>query len=216
MRFIRKFLDLDTTRLKRLDGEHMLIAYLDCFFCHWALWERNICHGDSARNLMYKPDTKCGVLVDFDLARLGKQKELSGKDNTGTMPFMALDLLSEKAIIGSVLRLYRHDSESFAWCLIYICICMDKGDDDEILTISPRLLSSWFKDPGTGLGGSIVKWQLRKEPCSMIPSRRTHTDSFQSMCCPSLAKSRTRIYMKNPQIKNYWGKFIVYLLTILV
>ncbi|KAF8316447.1 uncharacterized protein EI90DRAFT_3134442 [Cantharellus anzutake] len=163
MGFIRKFLDLDTTRvralrfvildrlgeLKRLDGEHMLIAYLDCFFCHWALWERNICHGDiSTRNLMYKPDTKCGVLVDFDLARLGKQKELSGKDNTGTMPFMALDLLSEKAIIGSVLRLYQHDSESFAWCLIYICICMDKGDDDEILTISPRLLSSWFKDPG--------------------------------------------------------------------
>ncbi|KAF8318065.1 uncharacterized protein EI90DRAFT_3158646 [Cantharellus anzutake] len=161
-RFIREFLGLNTTgarvlrfiildrlgELKHLDEEDVLIAYLDCFFCHWGLWDGEVFHGDiSTGNLMYKPGTKRGVLVDFDLARLGKQMGPSGKDNTGTMPFMALDLLSVEALKGSVLRLYRHDSESFAWCLIYICICMDKGDDGKILTISPHPLSSWFKSP---------------------------------------------------------------------
>ncbi|KAF8315998.1 uncharacterized protein EI90DRAFT_3293795 [Cantharellus anzutake] len=170
-RFIREFLKLDTTgarllrliildrlgELKHLDEEDVLIAYLDCFFCHWGLWEGNLCHGDiSTGNLMYKPGTNRGVLIDFDLGLLDKQKGPSGKDNTGTMPFMALDLLSVEALKGSVPRLYRHDSESFAWCLIYICICMDRGDDGKILTISPHPLSSWFKDPGNCLASKTA------------------------------------------------------------
>jgi hypothetical protein len=44
---------------------------------------------------MCDPETKRGVLNDFDLARLGgPNREPSGKDNTGTLPFLALDLLN--------------------------------------------------------------------------------------------------------------------------
>jgi hypothetical protein len=89
--------------------------------------------------------TKRGVLNDFDLARLPTQEGSSrAKDNAGNRPFMALDLLSEEAFKGRVKRLYRHDAESFAWCLVYICICMTKDEHGEIFTISPNPLSPWF------------------------------------------------------------------------
>ena len=117
---------------------------------HWALWVNGIEHGDiSIGNLMYDPATKRGVLNDFDLARLGApDRQPTAKDNTGTMPFLALDLLNEAAFKGLVRRLYRHDAESFAWCLIYICICMEKGRDGRIGTQKPHPLSPWFQDPG--------------------------------------------------------------------
>ena len=112
---------------------------------HWALWQEGIEHGDiSVGNLMYDPDSHRGVLNDFDLARSraagGKP---SSKDNTGTLPFLALDLLCKGAFDGLVQRLYRHDAESFTWCLIYICICMKKDDNGQIRTITPHPLSSW-------------------------------------------------------------------------
>ena len=99
---------------------------------------------------MFDPKTRRGILNDFDLARLYRQDgEPSGKDNTGTMPFMALDLLNTEAFLGMVPRRYRHDAESFAWCLVYICICMKKDDDGDILVIRPHPLSSWFMDPSS-------------------------------------------------------------------
>ena len=100
---------------------------------------------------MSDPLTKRGVLNDFDLARWSDlNRTASAKDNTGTLPFLALDLLNEKTLNGSVRRLYRHDAESFTWCLLYICICMveDKEEDDQIGTLDPHPLSSWFLDMG--------------------------------------------------------------------
>ncbi|KAF9779224.1 hypothetical protein BJ322DRAFT_1013571, partial [Thelephora terrestris] len=111
---------------------------------HLAVWQGGALHKViGVGNLRYDPWTKRGVLNDFDLACLiMREGSLSAKDNTGTRPFMALDLLSNEA--SKVKRLYRHDAESFAWRLIYICICMTKDKKGEIFTISPNPLSSWF------------------------------------------------------------------------
>ncbi|KAF8320173.1 uncharacterized protein EI90DRAFT_2844918, partial [Cantharellus anzutake] len=81
------------------------------------LWDNKIQHGDiSVDNLMHTPATKQRVLNDFDLARLDQQnRKPSGKDNTGTMPLMTLDLFSDQASEGLAPRHYRHDTESFAW-----------------------------------------------------------------------------------------------------
>jgi len=119
---------------------------------HWALWEKDIEHGDiSIGNLMCDPKTKRGVLNDLDLAREGgPNKKPSAKDNTGTMPFLALDLLDKAAFNGQVQRRYRHDAESFAWCLIYICVCnMGEGPKRGICTVNPHPLSSWFGNVDT-------------------------------------------------------------------
>ena len=99
---------------------------------------------------MYDPDTKQGVLNDLDLARVGgPNRKLSAKDNTGTVPFLALDLLDKAAFEGQVPRRYRHDAESFAWCLIYTCVCMGKDGEGRIRTINPHPLSSWFGNVDT-------------------------------------------------------------------
>jgi len=125
---------------------------------HWALWEKHIEHGDiSLGNLMYDPATKRGVLSDFNLAREGgPNRRPNAKDTTGTLPFLALDLLSKKASEGLVPRRYRHDAESFAWCLIYICICAGKDEGGRIGTINPHPLSLWFGTTDTSLASKVT------------------------------------------------------------
>ena len=121
---------------------------------------------------MYDSMTKRGVLNDFDLARLrGQDGKPSGKDNTGTMPFMALDLLNSGAFQGMVPRLYRHDAESFAWCLIYICICMEDRNG-EILVTKPHPLLPWFRDPA-----SCYKSKTDQETKELLGRVRLHKKS---------------------------------------
>jgi len=117
----------------------------------WALWEKGIEHGDiSTGNLMCDPVTKRGVLNDLDLAREGGlNRKPSARDNTGTIPFLALDLLNKAGFNGKVQRRYRHDAESFAWCLINICVCMGKDPKRGICTVNPHPLSSWFGNVAT-------------------------------------------------------------------
>jgi hypothetical protein len=90
---------------------------------------------------------KRGFHSGFDLARLGRWDREPGA-NPGTMAFLPRDLLGERALSGVVRRLYQHEAESFAWYLIYICICMDKDGRGKISTLSPHPLSSWFVDLG--------------------------------------------------------------------
>jgi hypothetical protein len=66
-----------------------------------------------------------GVLNDFDLS--STQDTPSGQERTGTVPFMALHLLTKKGLSGQVKHLYQHDAESFIWVLTWISICYDNG-----------------------------------------------------------------------------------------
>lgn len=62
-----------------------------------------------------------GMLNDFDLAAVmdpgTRSPPKTGWERTGTLPFMALDLLRYSH--GEIKRWYRHDLESFAWCLFW-------------------------------------------------------------------------------------------------
>jgi hypothetical protein len=98
---------------------------------HYHLWIGGVEHSDiSVKNLMYdKINENRGVLNDYDLAHLLGQPRPSGTERTGTMPFMALDLLTDDAWEGKIRRLYRHDCESFAWVLLWICHRYDGGKE---------------------------------------------------------------------------------------
>jgi hypothetical protein len=98
---------------------------------HYHLWVGGVEHNDiSAKNLMYdKCNEDRGVLNDYDLSHLDGQPRPSGTERTGTMPFMALDLLTDKAWDGKITRLYRHDCESFAWVLLWICCRFEDGKE---------------------------------------------------------------------------------------
>ena len=98
---------------------------------HYHLWQSGVEHNDiSEKNLMYdRLNEDRGILNDFDLAHLRGEQRPSGTERTGTMPFMALDLLTQDAWDGKVKRLYRHDCESFAWVLLWICCRYKDGKE---------------------------------------------------------------------------------------
>ena len=94
---------------------------------------------------MWDDRRKVGVLNDFDLARFADQRGASGKDNTGTLPFMALDLLSEEGLDGEIPCRYRHEAESFAWCLIWLYFATVEDEGGENRTRHPHPLSEWLQ-----------------------------------------------------------------------
>jgi hypothetical protein len=98
---------------------------------HYYPWVGGVEHNDiSVSNLMYdKVNGDRGVLNDYDLAHIRGRPRPSGTERTGIIPFMALDLLTEEAWDGKVARLYRHDCESFAWVLLWICCRYDNGEE---------------------------------------------------------------------------------------
>jgi hypothetical protein len=128
-----------------LTGEEFWKAFWECFLCectsalcfnvltrlpvlgHYRLWTSGVEHNDiSVKNLMYDKDNENrGILNDYDLAHLNGQQRPSCTERTGTMPFMALDLLAD----GKIERRYRHDCESFAWVLLWICCRYKNGKE---------------------------------------------------------------------------------------
>jgi hypothetical protein len=79
-----------------------------------------------------------GVLNDFDLS--STEDSPSGLELTGTVPFMAIELLTKDAIEGKVKHLYRHDAESFLWVLTWVSLRYQKGQ----LLSKPRPLDQWL------------------------------------------------------------------------
>jgi hypothetical protein len=75
----------------------------------------------------WKDGKRIGVLNDYDLSSLADEPGPRGNERTGTVPFMALDLLSEEGQQGEVKHLYRHDLESFMWCFAWISLRYENG-----------------------------------------------------------------------------------------
>jgi hypothetical protein len=93
---------------------------------HLALWKNGVHHRDdaSASNLMH--DKKDGV---------------TRNEHTGTVPFMARQLLSEKGLAGGIKHVYMHDVESFIWVLM----CTNLRYEDGKLREQDRSFDHWLK-----------------------------------------------------------------------
>lgn len=68
------------------------------------------------------------VLNDWDLSVIADRSNNVG-EYTGTIPFLASDLLSSKYWKGEVEVLYRHDLESFVWILLWVFVCYRNGKE---------------------------------------------------------------------------------------
>ncbi|KIN99501.1 hypothetical protein M404DRAFT_810069 [Pisolithus tinctorius Marx 270] len=129
--------------IKELQGDELVDAWRQCVLCHYTLWSEGIHHRDvSHSNLMYyrDGDKVMGVLNDYDLSSLADSSNLLGNERTGTMPFMAIDLLEEDGQDGKVEHLYRHDMESFIYVFIWISLQYMNGKP-----LHPGPLDSWTK-----------------------------------------------------------------------
>ena len=124
-------------------------------------------HGDiSLKNLMYcisKDGGPLGIINDFDLATwIGHST--TNNDRTGTIPFMAIDLL-DGGLDRCIPRLYRHDLESFSWVLAYITVANIQYEGQTI-TISPPLgAEPWFQDGDRSDRAAHIgsKWHFHSE-----------------------------------------------------
>ncbi|KZS99783.1 uncharacterized protein LAESUDRAFT_732881 [Laetiporus sulphureus 93-53] len=158
---IQKLLPIDG-----LPGDEFLREWVECYRRHPALWIKDIEHTDiSFHNLLHEPTTSKSVLNEFDLATicLIGENQVTGREQTGTIPFMAIDLLSREYYCGEIVRLYRHDFESFLWVLAYVLLRGFSGEQDEE-----------FKKWNTGnhdrcrafknnFLGTLVRWRARGE-----------------------------------------------------
>jgi len=123
---------------------------------------------------MWDDRRKVGVLNDFDLSRFADQTGASGQDNTGTLPFIALDLLSEGGLGGEIPRRYRHEAESFAWCLICLYFATVEDSKGNNRTRSPHPLLEWFQGWQRSRNAKIAL-QWHDENVSGVPLAHPNT-----------------------------------------
>ncbi|KAF6749894.1 hypothetical protein DFP72DRAFT_773468, partial [Ephemerocybe angulata] len=109
---------------------------------HAMLWSIGVEHGDITEgNLMFDDKNKKPKLCDFDLSHVSGRKRPSVHSNTGTWAFMAMELLTKKAMDGRVPRLYRHDFESFIAVLVWVVF---RYRDGELVPNPP--LEEWVQN----------------------------------------------------------------------
>ncbi|KAG1744139.1 uncharacterized protein EDB91DRAFT_1335703 [Suillus paluster] len=81
-----------------LEGEELFNVWRQCILCHIDLWKGGVRHRDvSPPNMMFHKTDKgvlIGVLNDFNLSSLATRLDPHGNERTGTVPFIAPDLLS--------------------------------------------------------------------------------------------------------------------------
>jgi serine/threonine protein kinase len=94
------------------------------FTTHGVL-HRDVSYG----NIMLLPSPKDGMLIDFDLAICANRSSVSAHHRTGTIEFMAVDLL-----VGAddVIHSPRHDIESFFYVLLLLAIRYSRASDGKM------------------------------------------------------------------------------------
>ncbi|KAG2046754.1 hypothetical protein BDR06DRAFT_1014464 [Suillus hirtellus] len=112
--------------ITKLFGKEFLTAWWQIVNCHHALWKIGVHHRDASTSNLTEYRTHgqfTGVLNDYDLS-LFQRDSPNSPERTGTVPFMALDLLIPESMAGKVEHVYAHDAESFIWVLTWTCLRM--------------------------------------------------------------------------------------------
>ncbi|EDN08106.1 predicted protein [Histoplasma mississippiense (nom. inval.)] len=108
----------------------LLRALRDAIKAHRALYlDGNILHRDISENNIIitdpdKADGHWGMLIDLDLAKEVGSRRSGARHQTGTMEFMAIEVLL------NIDHTYRHDLESFFYVLIWQCARNGWGKDN--------------------------------------------------------------------------------------
>ncbi|OAX34813.1 hypothetical protein K503DRAFT_418192 [Rhizopogon vinicolor AM-OR11-026] len=147
--------------ITELKGIEFFDAWRQCIMCHYALWQAGVHHRDvSPSNMMWyrKGRILMGVLNDYDLSSLADAQGPQGNECTGTIPFMALDLLTEEGQRGEVKHLYRHDLESFVWVLVWVSL---RYKDGQLLPRKSRPFDAWATVDAETCGDKKLSFQSR-------------------------------------------------------
>ncbi|KAI3604003.1 other 1 protein kinase [Moniliophthora roreri] len=131
-----------TSRTK--DMPTFFIDYRKIMLARAILWLLGVEHGDiSEANLRFCTETSWPKLCDWDLSHFTGEPRPAGFSNTGTLIFMANDLLTRQGREGAVTRVYRHDVESLFLVLIWI---LARFRDGKLLQVLPREFEVWKQE----------------------------------------------------------------------
>ncbi|KAI6108120.1 hypothetical protein F5141DRAFT_1005292 [Pisolithus sp. B1] len=133
----------------------VVTCLLDLVITHKKIWALKILHRDISINnaMMYEealPDGTIrvwGLLIDFDYTVKvdGSSRTAEPADCTGTLPFMAIELL-QAGEDSSIQHTAAHDVKSFVYLLCWITSLYD-GPQSQFRTDSKKLaLESWYDD----------------------------------------------------------------------
>ena len=93
---------------------------------------------------MYNDKLHCGVLCDYDLSISRRHPRVPGTDRTGTIPFMAVELLTDKYWNGSLERLYQHELEAFIWILPFVFLRYQHGKPQPRTLVEQWMTSNYI------------------------------------------------------------------------
>ncbi|KAG2120140.1 hypothetical protein DEU56DRAFT_835979 [Suillus clintonianus] len=147
--------------ITKLRGDKLFNVWRQCILCHIDLWKGGVHHRDiSPGNMMWYRDKLgkfMGVMNDYDLSSLASADGPQGNERTGTVPFMALDLLTARAQRGEVKHLYLHDMESFVW--VFIWIFFRYNSEGDLLPPAARRFDAW---------ATLGAFQCRKDKLTFL------------------------------------------------
>ena len=122
---------------------------------------------------MYKEDNKYGVLNDFDLSTImnpgDRNPNRQGLERTGTLPFMAVELLEDGGFEGKVPRRYDHELESFCWVLVWVSRCVLGGQESE----RPPILGEWLGNNNVAVCGTKLRFITLRQKAPTTPDYET-------------------------------------------
>ena len=98
---------------------------------HIILWKGYYHRDVSPPNIMYcrDGDSVVGVLNNWDLAAALSVSPTPNTDRTGTVSFMALELLSNE----DTAHMFWHDTESFIWVFLWVCASSDGSEMEAVV-----------------------------------------------------------------------------------
>ncbi|KAL4249856.1 hypothetical protein AB1N83_014304 [Pleurotus pulmonarius] len=199
-------------KVTTLDATDFLRAWLDAVTCHAFLWKHGIEHGDpSLYNIMCHPETHRGVLTDFDLSILQWEERDPGCDRTGTVPFMAFELLNDRYWRGEIVRYYHHEMEAFIWCLPFMCLGGFVGD-----SVRHQVIADWVKATPSQCHGEKASFVLKiGEYSSYVPLSFAACYNLAIPLCCAASSPRVTLHAAPPPIlsANSWKTFVEALRT---
>ncbi|KAH7923107.1 hypothetical protein BV22DRAFT_1121048 [Leucogyrophana mollusca] len=153
--------------ITELSGKAFLRAWWHIVSCHYELWKQDIHHRDiSESNLMYYCNAEgvaVGVLNDFDLSSTTKGRQSNKR--TGTIAFMAIELLTQTVLDGHETHEYHHAAESFIWVLAWVTLHYEHGTR---LPRQHRPLERLLSSQGVACGKEKV-WLMVSERNELKP-----------------------------------------------
>ncbi|PVF90862.1 hypothetical protein CPB86DRAFT_878804 [Serendipita vermifera] len=159
----------------RLDELDVWKALYDCFQCHHSRWKLGIYHRDiNLNNLVSKStsDEVSGMLIDFDLAIRKEDVTATYNRRVGTLPFMAMDLAREWGFQFRTDPVYRFDTESFFWVLVWIITQF--GDEKR----RRHIHSEWQEDSHRSSQARLfLLWDWTRSGTTSVPSSIQHLRS---------------------------------------